>query len=591
VNYCATLLAVRPFSDLFYSLLKRYLAVITIAAGWLPGNSTLHAADRHFPSIIVRFEPVMVNGRNAFHVIESFRVHQPETEFVIPTHWGGADHLEQQTQNLKIDSPGDTLTDQSANAGHKILHARPGTRVQLSYNIVPQQTEWFRHPQEHMAIINNDYFLFNPQNALVYPKLPLAGEVNVTFDWRALPGDIPIITSFGIIRGGDRHRLTRVRAPWIQILDGLLAGGNFRLSESKANGTRVVLAARGIWRFSDTEVLKDVQRIVDEANQFWRDKPMPYFLVTLAPFDRRTGDNDGSGFTTAYMLFLSHEDIMDAERLQLMAHEMFHHWNPMSMGTLGTDDVAKWFSEGFTVYYSGVIPLRSGITSYPDYVKYLNLWLRRYQLSPFRQMSEAAWKSSSHSSGEGYSLPYERGAAIALWADAAIRARSNGKRSLDNVMFDLVRESKTGNPAPDFTEQRVLTAFSPYLSKDKMDQLRRMAIAGADVPLPDKLGGCAVKEKEIQSIVDPGFDQSASFAAKRLAGVVQNGPAYRAGMRDGQELFTWSIYNDDPSKDALLGVVIDGKKRTVTFSPVKQSPIEQYRASVTTEAAKGCTPF
>ena len=587
----ATFLTVKPFSNVFYSVVKRHLAVVTIAAGWLLGNPMLHAADRHSPSFIVRFEPIMVNGRNAFHVIESFRPQQPETEIVIPTHWGGADHLEHQTQNLKIESPGSTLTDQPTNAGHKILLARAGNQVRVSYDIVPQQTQWFQHPQEHMAIINTDYFLFNPQNALVYPKMPLSGKVKVTFDWRALPSNISIITSFGIIRGSERHRVTSVTTSWIEILDGLLAGGNFRLSESKANGTRVVLAARGIWRFSDSEVLKDVQRTVDEENQFWRDKPMPYFLVTLAPFDRRTGDNDGSGFTNAYMLFLSHEDTMDAQRLQLMAHEMFHHWNPMSMGTLGTDDVAQWFSEGFTVYYADVIPLRSGITSYSDYLHSLNDWLRHYQLSPLRNMNEADWKSASYSSGEGYSLPYKRGAAIALWADAAIRARSSGKSSLDNVMFDLVRQSETQIPVPEFTEQRVLAAFSPYLSEDQMQQLRNMAIAGADVPLPEKLGGCAILEKQIQSVVDPGFDQNASFAAKRVIGVVNDGPAYRAGIRDGQELFRWSIYNDDPSKDALLGVVIDGQKRMVTFSPVKQAPLEQYRSSVTAEAAKGCTPF
>lgn len=233
----------------------------------------------------------------------------------------------------------------------------------------------------------------------MYPKLPLTGEVDVTFDWRALPSNIPIITSFGIIRGSERRRVTRVRAPWIEILDSLLAGGNFRLSESNTDGSRVVLAARGIWRFSDAEILKDVRRIVDEENRFWRAKSMPYFLVTLAPFDGRTGDNDGSGFTNAYMLFLSHEETMDAQRMQLMAHEMFHHWNSMSMGTWGTNDVAQWFSEGFTVYYAGVIPLRAGITSYSEYLHYLNVWLRRYEFSPLRNMNESAWKASSRSFG------------------------------------------------------------------------------------------------------------------------------------------------------------------------------------------------
>jgi predicted metalloprotease with PDZ domain len=290
------------------------------------------------------------------------------------------------------------------------------------------------------------------------------------------------------------------------------------------------------------------------------------------------------------MLFLSHEDTLDAERLQLMAHEMFHHWNPMSMGIRGTGDVAQWLTEGFTVYYGGVIPLRSGLTTYSEYLEYLNRWLRRYELSQLRGMNEAVWKSISHSSGEGSALPYERGAAIALWADAAIRLRNHGKGSLDNVMFSFVHQNLT-KPVPDFTEERVLGAFSPYLSEHEMQLLRSMAIDGADVPLPETLGDCAVRQSEIQTIVDPGFDEEASFTAKQVIGIVSDGPAYRAGIRDGQELFRWSIDNDDPSKDAMLGVVIDGQRKTVTFSPTRQAHVDQYRASANGAAASACTPF
>ena len=69
---------------------------------------------------------------------------------------------------------------------------------------MPQQTEWFRHPREHMAIVTDDYFLFNPANALVHPRMPLTGDADVTFDWRALPRNIVIVTSFGISRGGEK---------------------------------------------------------------------------------------------------------------------------------------------------------------------------------------------------------------------------------------------------------------------------------------------------------------------------------------------------------------------------------------------------
>lgn len=571
-----------------HSVLKQLSAALLVASAWPLGNMA-HAADSHTPSIIVRFEPTMVKGRNAFHVIETFRARLPETEIVIPTHWGGATHLEEQTQNLKIDSLEATLANHPTDAALKVLHARPGQRIELSYDIVPQQTEWFHHPQEHMAIINTDYFLFNPQNALVYPQIPRVTEVEATFDWRALPTNIPVITSFGIIRSVEKKRLIHARAPWNQILRCLIAGGNFRISESSANGTTVVLATRGIWKFSDEDVLKDVQRILEQENRFWHAAPMHYFLVTLAPFDDRSGDNDGSGFTNAYMLFLSHEDTMDAERFQLMAHEMFHHWNPGGMGARDADEVAQWFAEGFTVYYAGVTSLRGGLTNYSEYLDYLNRWLRRYELSPLRTMKEEAWKTMSHASGEGYALSYERGAAIALWADTSIRVRSNGKISLDNVMLDLVHQSETQTPPPDFTEERVFAAFSPYLSEDEMRQLRSMAIDGTDVPLPEKLGSCAMRQSETHAVVDPGFDQTTSLATKHMTGVVEDGPAYRAGIRNGQDLFRLSIYSEDPSKDALLGVVIDGQRKMITFSPTKQTRLDQYR--VNDEAPNSCTPF
>jgi hypothetical protein len=118
-----------------------------------------------------------------------------------------------------------------------------------------------------------------------------------------------------------------------------------------------------------------------------------------------------------------------------------------------------------------------------------------------------------------------------------------------------------------------------------------MVIDGADVPLPEKLGSCAERTSGTRAVVDPGFDAQTSMQNKRVSGVVADGPAWRAGIRDGQELFRWSIYNDDPSKDALLGVVVDGEKKMIRFSPAKQVEISEYWATVQGDAAKACSPF
>lgn len=565
------------------SMVKIVAMLLLFMATTVAPAEAIDSAHSRVRSITFRFQPVTIGEKRAFHVEVLFRAAEQVTVITVPTRWGGAPHLEGQTQNLKVLTQGATLED-SADPGEKKLHARPGERVELAYEIVPLQTEWFRHPQEHMAIINADYFLFNPENALVYPKLPSTDLVDATFDWRALPTGMPFVSSFG-----DGKRVLRVRAPWYQIRNALFAGGNFRVTESRENGTTLVLARRGTWKFTDAEAFGKIRRVIDEENKFWHTQPMPFFLVTLAPFDDKSGDNDGSGFTDAFMLFLSHEDTFDAARVRLLAHEMFHHWNPMSMGPEGADEATQWFTEGFTVYYEAAIPLRAGLISYADYLEYLNRRLREYQTSPLRKVSNTEWQKLSHTSGPAYELSYTRGAAVALWADAAIRERSEGKSSLDNVMFDLVNEAQGPKP-PELTEDRVFAAFARYLGPEQLAQMRAMAVEGADAALPKKLGNCAQSEKATQTVVDIGFDEE-SLESQRIAGVDPAGPAYRAGIRDGQEVFRVSIYHNDPSKDILLGVVVNGKREMIHYSGAKQQEITQYRATAEGNAARACTPF
>jgi predicted metalloprotease with PDZ domain len=288
------------------------------------------------------------------------------------------------------------------------------------------------------------------------------------------------------------------------------------------------------------------------------------------------------------MLFLSHEDTFDAARVRLLAHEMFHHWNPKSMGPVG-DKSLQWFTEGFTVYYEGAIPLRAGLISYADYLEDINRRLQQYQTSPIRKVANAEWQKMSHSSGPGSQLPYTRGAAIALWVDNAIREHTSGKFSLDNVMFDLVSEAQLPKP-PELNSDRVFVAFSRYLGPEQASMLRSMAMDGAEVPLPQTLGACARLERVTRAVVDTGFDES-SLNAHQIAGVDPDGPAYRAGIRDGQEVFRVSIYHDDQSKDVLLGIVIDGKRQMIQYSPAKQLMVSQYQATIDGNAALTCTPF
>lgn len=98
----------------------------------------------------------------------------------------------------------------------------------------------------------------------------------------------------------------------------------------------------------------------------------------------------------------------------------------------------KWFREGPTDYYGQLLTYRAGLLSASDYVDSLNVALRRFQTTDDE---------------------YVRGRVIALWIDGTIRSESGGIHSLDDVMYDLVRQKDQP-----YTVERILAVIDHYLS-------------------------------------------------------------------------------------------------------------------------------
>jgi hypothetical protein len=115
----------------------------------------------------------------------------------------------------------------------------------------------------------------------------------------------------------------------------------------------------------------------------------------------------------------------DAARIALLlAHEHFHHWNGGKIRMEETEQLAYWFSEGFTDFFARRILLRCGLFDVAEYVRRLNESLALYWTEPMRHEKNARiaadfWKVQSI--GE---LPYRRGDLVALLLDHEIRATS-----------------------------------------------------------------------------------------------------------------------------------------------------------------------
>lgn len=146
--------------------------------------------------------------------------------------------------------------------------------------------------------------------------------------------------------------------------------------------------------------------------------------------------------------------------LGLASHEYFHAWNVKRIkpATFVPYDLRQenytrllWLSEGFTSYYDDLILARAGLFTEPQYLTSL-----AKTLTTVTQRSGRLKQSVADSSFDAWikyyrqdeNAPnsvvsyYQKGSLIGLALDLLIRARTHGKRSLDDVMRLLWQQWK-----------------------------------------------------------------------------------------------------------------------------------------------------
>ncbi|MES2377056.1 MAG: hypothetical protein V4553_10780 [Bacteroidota bacterium] len=457
----------------------------------------------------------------------------------LPEHWGDGTAIHAMT-NLRTLDRGTTLSD-GPTSGSKIVSHSPNAIITLSYDLCKDWTGPFGNPLQFHPVVMPQYFEINGSNGLLHPKLDGQDPVIVHFNFQKLPATWALATSFGTSTdSGDRCQ--SYSGKWRAVDRALFAAGDFRIHRFKVKESPVILAIRGQWTFSDADAISELQKTIGTVRDFWHDNNFPYFLVTLKPYDSDHGSSDGSGYTNAFWMYMSRLDPFSA-RLSQLAHEAFHTWNDARMGveTEGQKSI-DWFHEGFTTYYGNTLVYHAGLITQADYLQAINLDLRRYSTS---------------------TSPYIRGHIIALWLDAMIRKTTDGKNSLDNIMFDLVRERDKP-----FTNAHIFDVIRRYLSPDLWVQLHQAVERGFLPTIPsDALGAGIYLSSDQAATFDLGFDYNATKVTGKITGVKADGTAYIAGLRDGQVIVKRSVSMDQPDKQVVLTVQADEGEKIIQYYP------------------------
>ena len=525
-------------------------------------------------SISYSFEPIFSGDKMALRVTLDFiGGRSGEAELEVPFSYAGQQHLSKAFTELKVLSSQTALRDASS-ASNKILNFPVGKTVRLSYLLIKDWSGPLNSDTRFRPILERDYFQLLSDTALVKPKLDSASTQDVYFDWQMLPASWSLASSFGV-----DDRCQSFHGAWKDFETALFVGGDYRIQCATISGNSLILATRGKWSFTDDDWARQVQRIIETERNFWHDNSFPYQLVTLAPFDQDGGSYGGSAYTNAFMMHLPRKATFSYSVIALLAHENFHTWNPYKIG--GEQGTAmSWFTEGFTRYYTDLILLRSGFISLSEYIDHTNEKLRKYELSPARNISNAELTARHESDRSLSEVPGERGMVVALWLDSQIRQQTKNRASLDSIMLELFKEGR--RRGFHLTIGRIIHISEGYLTPNNRRLLRQYIEAGTTIPVPEfALAPCVRVRTESAYQFELGFDEESVRAKFVVSGVKPDSEAFKAGIRDGQKITRVSVSWNDTSKPVKLTVRSSDGDHSLEYYPRGSSrEIQQYYMEV-----------
>lgn len=181
----------------------------------------------------------------------------------------------------------------------------------------------------------------------------------------------------------------------------------------------------------------------------------------------------------------------------LLFHEYFHLYNVKRIREkpLGPFDYTKpaivhtiWWLEGVTDYYADILQYRAGLNSRAETLVDWARSLASMGRNPNRlkvsaeEASLRVWETHG-SYGFGGISYYEKGKLVGLCLDLAIRAKSNGKASLDDVIRQLYEECK--NRKPGYPPERIRELCIKYGGPELGPIYDVCAKSAVDLPVAD----------------------------------------------------------------------------------------------------------
>ena len=481
-----------------------------------------------------------------------------------PGDWGPAQDLNKGIKNFHVTN----ATVEEVQKGAKRLAHQPNANIKITYEVIQDSPYPLESPnQAYRPILQKDFFHFVGPGVFIYPRKLKKAAHQVNLEWKDFPKDWKIHNSFATAQ--NTQQLIWKDSLW---LEAIFVGGQFRKHTIHVKDDPIHIMMRGDWQFSDQDYVDLLKKVITQQRKFWNDYEFPYFTVTLIPYleNSKGYSYQGTGLRNAFALQATpNTELANFE--YLFNHELMHEWIGGQIKTAEPEEFRYWFSEGFTDYFTFINMRENGLLDEQGYVDAMNDVIRKYYLLPVTTATNQELGENFHSDYNNYGkLGYHRGCLFATYVDWKIRQDSKGKKTLKDAMQTMLSICK--KEKVQMSDGLFIDIMNRYLKKSIQPDFEKYIIEGNLIPMEDwMLDNNTIVNNDFIDVFDIGFDFEKSQEVKKVIGIKENSAAYKAGIREGQLLQGYGIYNGEMNREAEIIVNINGKTKSIKYFPKGKS--------------------
>lgn len=372
---------------------------------------------------------------------------------------------------------------------------------------------------------------------------------------------------FGADGSDTERKLNAVYDSGLYVMGGLV-----HVYPSPLPGAGFMSAWQGQPPFDGDALMRWTRSLYGSYVRFFRAPPRQPYEVFL----RRNLINAGGGVEVGRSFVGTFDKQTETQDLKLtLAHEMVHTF----VGALDDPQglLSSWYAEGLAVYYERVLPWRAHAISTGDFLADLDKTAARYYTDLLSNTPNSDIPARFWADTRVRVLPYDRGSLYFAQLNAEIRKASHGKRSLDDLVRQMIDRRRQRLPVD---QKAWVSLVRSALGSRGVAQFDAMMKGKLVLPPSDAFGRCFVRTTAPLRRYELGFDSAVLMEPARIVrGLVPGSEAARAGVRNGDRIVK-PVPQDAIQADqkATLTLLIERNGRTfpITYLP-RGATVQAYQ--------------